>query len=195
MVFKNLRSRGLVGGLEGFADFGEELGYFEGFEEDGLEAFLGGADNRVVGVVAEAGHEDDGRDVSLALGGREDVVAGLVGHAGVADHQVVVVLLELGDGFGAVVGDGDVDVVLAQDVRDRRAHVGLVVGEQDVGVGEQRVGFARDIVGTEDHVGAFGGLAHAAADRFGVVEDLLELVAQVVVADEVLHQRLGIGDD
>ena len=43
-------------GLEGFADFGEELFYFEGFEEDGLEAFLAGSDDAVIGVVAEAGH-------------------------------------------------------------------------------------------------------------------------------------------
>src|SRR5438045_7135819 len=76
--------------LEGLAHFREELLDLEGLEEDGLQAFLAGADDRVVGVVAEAGHQDDRDGCRASPSGGEDVVAGLVGHLDVAQDQVEV---------------------------------------------------------------------------------------------------------
>src|SRR5687768_9482252 len=51
---------GRVLDLQRLAHFREELVHLEGLEEDGLQAFLAGADDAVVGVVAETGHEDHG---------------------------------------------------------------------------------------------------------------------------------------
>src|SRR5258707_14174236 len=92
------------GSAQRLADFGEELLDLEGFEEDGLEAFLAGADDAVVGVVAEAGHEDDGEGAAFFAGGGEDVVAGLVGHLDVGEDEVEFFDLDLPDGFSAVGG-------------------------------------------------------------------------------------------
>src|SRR5438874_7131749 len=101
--------------LKGFADFGEELVYFEGLEEHGLEAFVAGSYDAVVGVVAEAGHEDYWCVGGLAAGGGEDVVAGFVGHFDVADYQVEAVLIDLGDGLGAAGDHDDVGFEFSQD--------------------------------------------------------------------------------
>jgi len=43
----------------GIADFGHELFNFEGFEQHCSQAFLASADDRMVRIVAKAGHEDD----------------------------------------------------------------------------------------------------------------------------------------
>src|SRR5688500_2756307 len=60
---------------ERLAHLVQELGDLEGLVEHGLEAFLRGADDRVAGVIAEAGHEDHGQVAADALGGGEDLVA------------------------------------------------------------------------------------------------------------------------
>ncbi len=48
---------------------------FEGLEEHGRQAFAAGADDGVVGVVAEAGDHDDGALGAGGPGGGEDFVA------------------------------------------------------------------------------------------------------------------------
>lgn len=47
---------------DGFFDFIEQLGAAEGFVENGFETFLAGFDDGVRGVVAEAGHHNDGHE-------------------------------------------------------------------------------------------------------------------------------------
>jgi tetratricopeptide (TPR) repeat protein len=90
------------------AHFGQELLDFERLEKHGLQAFLAGADDAVIGVVAEAGHEDDrqcgAKPVSFS-GGGEDVVAGLVGHLDVAEDQIEIgAFPDQGNRFGAAGG-------------------------------------------------------------------------------------------
>src|SRR4051794_35170437 len=65
--------------LDGLSDLGQELLHLERLEQHCLQSLLRCADDAVVGVVAEAGHEDDRERLALAAGAREDVVAGLVG--------------------------------------------------------------------------------------------------------------------
>ena len=169
--------------------------YLEGFEEDGLESFLAGADDAVIGVVAETGHEDDGHGGISFVGGGEDIVAAFVGHFDVADDQVVVGLVEIGNGFGAVGGGGDHGVIFLQDVADGVADVGFVVGDEDGHAADDGVGFAFDVGGAEDGVGSFGGLSEGFSDDADVVENLLEAGAEIVVADVVVHEGAGVGGD
>ncbi len=183
--------------MDGFSDFVEELIDFEGFEEDGGEAFLAGADDGVVGVVAEAGHEDDGRIVADFLGGGEDFVAVFVWHFDVGEDQVVAGAGgEEGAGFGTVAGGVYFAAEAGEKVGDGLADVGLVVGDEDAFVLEDGVeGFAGGGVAAEDGFGTFGDFADAAADFDDVVEDKLETFAHVVVADVVVHEEGGFGGD
>ena len=63
-------------------DFGpfEKLLDLEGFEQDGGEALFAGTDDRVVGVVAETGNQDDSTGRVGFTGGGEDLVAVAVRH-------------------------------------------------------------------------------------------------------------------
>jgi hypothetical protein len=168
----------------------------EGLEEDGLQAFLAGADDAVVGVVTEAGHEDDGHiGISLVCGG-EDVVAAFVGHFYVADDQVVMALVQIDDGLRAVGGDGDHGVIFAEDVANGVADVGLIIGDEDGHSADDGVGYYfLDVAGAQDGVGSFGGLTEGFADDADVVEDLLKTGAEVVVADVIVHEGAGVHGD
>src|SRR5687768_12568960 len=178
------------------AHFAQELIHLERLEQHRLQPFLAGADDAVVGVVAEAGHEDDGDCLALLPRGGEDVVTRLVGHLDVADHEVEVLLIQMRDRFGAVGARGDLGVVLAENVADRRADVRLVVGQEDLDAAEDRVFFALDVLRAEDRgVRPLRGLAEALSDAADVVENLTQPVAQVVVADVVVHERAGVGSD
>ncbi len=62
-------------------------------------------------------------------------------------------------------------------------------------VADDRVVFAFDVAGAEDGVGALGGLAEAFADGADVVEDLLQALAEIFVADVFVDQGVGVGGD
>src|SRR5688572_5684023 len=62
-------------GLKRFADFGQELLDLERLEQHRCQSFLAGADDAVIRIIAEAGHQDDrGRRLPLSPGGGEHVV-------------------------------------------------------------------------------------------------------------------------
>jgi hypothetical protein len=127
---------------------------------------------------------------------REDFIAGLVRHLDIAEHQLVVVLLKQTDRLCSVGGRGDIDVILAQHVADGQPDVRLIIRNQHMRAGEDRISFVFDIGCAENcGVGTFGGLLQEIPDRSHVVKNLLKLGAQIVLTDVVAHQRAGIGTD
>ncbi|CAA9433115.1 MAG: hypothetical protein AVDCRST_MAG64-3622, partial [uncultured Phycisphaerae bacterium] len=120
-----------------------------------------------------------------------------VRHLDVADHEVVLVAgLELRDRLLAGGGHRHHRVELAEHVADRRADVRRVVGDEDARAGDHRVLVdLLQLLGPEDRVRPAGGLAERGADRLDVVEDLLQLLPQIVVADVLVDERVGVGRD
>ncbi len=171
---------------------------FEGFEEDGGETsvvVLTGTNDGMVGVVAKAGHEDDGWIVADFLGGGEDFIAIFVGHFYVGEDEVVAGLgSNEGAGFGTVAGGIDFTAGTGEEVCDGLTNVGFVIGDENTFAFEEGVG-GLVIVGTEDGFGALGNFADAAADFIDVIEDALEAFAHVIIADVIVHEHGGFGGD
>ena len=102
---------------------------FEGFVENAGEPFAIGADDGMVGIVAKAGHEDDGG--VFGTSGGEDLVAVGVGKFDIGDDQIVLAAADEGEGFAAVgCGVGEASTVL-DDVGDGLADELFVVHDKD----------------------------------------------------------------
>lgn len=197
-------------GGDGLADFVEEAFDLEGLEEDALEPFLAGADDGVVRVVAEAGHEDDGRGRGEAAGDGVDLVAVVVGHPDIAEDQIEGWnfpddgAFEGGHGFAAGFADDGVAAVVVEDVADDSADLGFVVGDEDAFAGEDGVvgDGGEGFVDAEECLRAAGALANAAADGVDVLKDSFDVAGEFGVAlgelaedvDFALDVGEGFGD-
>ena len=135
------------------ANLRQKLIDFERLEQHGLQAFLTGANDAVIGIIAKARHEDHRHLRASTAGGGKHIIAGLIRHLDVAENQFVFAVFGLGfdmrNRLGPVGGDGDIGVELAENFADRRAKIRLIIGDQDTGAAQDRVFTAFHITGTQ----------------------------------------------
>src|ERR1043165_5647002 len=130
----------------------------------------------MVRVIPEAGHEDDGGLGAVLVSGREDLVAVVVGHADVADHEVEAVLAGLfegGHGLAAVLADNHGAAAGGEDITDDAADALLIVGDEDSLALEDRVDglVGEGLLDAQETGGAGRAVLDAVLDRLKVSLD------------------------
>ena len=121
--------RPLGGRGEDAGDFGAEAGEVDGFDEVGKEA--GGAGGLEVFFLAEAAEGDAGEGVAAGAEGADEVQAGAVGEAKVAEDQVEGVGGGEGQGGGDVGGGLDAVAVGGQEAVHDAGGVLMVFDEEN----------------------------------------------------------------
>ncbi len=167
---------------------------FEGFVEDAGETFAIGTDDGMVGIVAKAGHEDDGG--VFGMGGGEDLVAIGLGEFDVGDDQIVLATVDESEGFATVGGGIGKAATILDDVGNGLADKLFVVHNENFFTGHffghGPGGFT---LGADNAFGTGLHIANGVFDGGDIVNDDLKSVSQVVVTDVVFHEHGGVGGD
>jgi hypothetical protein len=175
-----------------FFDFVEELGAAEGFVEDGFESFLASFDDGVCGVVAEAGHHDDGDEgVDLSELFEAFVAVGIT-ESDIGEDGVIVKVAEGSAGFAGTLHGFDDALHLSEEVMCVIAGEWIGVDDEDAFAYESGSGWSLGDGGTECClVGIDGDGPDIGADFSDAVSDEVQSFADIGVVSDVAFKDPG----